>query len=294
MRYRNAIAFRQALEDRLKAEAVDNPTQIARDRKRIAFDRLLARLASVAPGRWLLKGGFALDLRLGEQARVTKDVDIEWLAASGELLGVLIEVAEFDADDFFSFTIERAGTPGDRFGGSHRFHVSASLAARHFESFALDVGIQGDARLEPQTLSTDGLLAFAGIPPVQVQAVPIEIQITEKLHAYTRSYEGERTSTRVKDLVDLALIARHASVDAVAVRTALAGTFTDRDTHPVPAALPTPPAGWAAPFRILAETVGVPGDLGAGHQLAAAMLDPVLNGDIADGTWDSTRSRWAS
>jgi len=38
--------------------------RIARERKRVAFDRLLARLIAVAPGRWILKGGFALDLRL--------------------------------------------------------------------------------------------------------------------------------------------------------------------------------------------------------------------------------------
>ena len=42
-----------------------------RDRKRVAFDRLLARLAATAPDRWLLKGGFALDLRLAERARST-------------------------------------------------------------------------------------------------------------------------------------------------------------------------------------------------------------------------------
>jgi hypothetical protein len=75
MRYSDGIAFRQALEQRLKTRAGGQEARLVRDRKRVAFDRLLARLAATAPDRWLLKGGFALDLRLAERARTTKDVD---------------------------------------------------------------------------------------------------------------------------------------------------------------------------------------------------------------------------
>lgn len=75
MRYRDATAFRTALEQRLKDRAAGDGAQLVRDRKRVAFDRLLARLLTVAGGRWLLKGGFALDLRLAARARSTK---AEW------------------------------------------------------------------------------------------------------------------------------------------------------------------------------------------------------------------------
>jgi hypothetical protein len=57
-----------ALEQRLRDRAPDGAS-LARDRKRVAFDRLLARLVTVAEGRWVLKGGFALDLRLDARAR---------------------------------------------------------------------------------------------------------------------------------------------------------------------------------------------------------------------------------
>ena len=77
MRYRDAVAFRQALEQRLRAGAGDG-ARLSRDRKRVAFDRLLVRLAAAAPDQWLLKGGFALDLRLAERARATKDIDLDW------------------------------------------------------------------------------------------------------------------------------------------------------------------------------------------------------------------------
>lgn len=49
MRYSDGGAFRQALEQRLKTRAVEDGARLARDRKRVAFDRLLARLATIAP-----------------------------------------------------------------------------------------------------------------------------------------------------------------------------------------------------------------------------------------------------
>jgi hypothetical protein len=208
VRYEDPTAFRQALEQRLKDRADGDGARLVRDRKRVAFDRLLARLLAVASNQWLLKGGFALDLRLTTRARSTKDIDIEWRAGEEDLLDTLLDVASHDAGDFFVFAIERAGVPEDRLGGSHRFRVSASLARRLFETFQLDVGFRADDPLETETLRTEDLLGFAGIKPVEVDAVPLELQVAEKLHAYTRTYEGERKSTRPKDLVDLALRSR--------------------------------------------------------------------------------------
>ena len=51
MRYATPAAFRQALDDRLKAEAVTTGLGIARLRKRVAFELFLRRLVAVAPDR---------------------------------------------------------------------------------------------------------------------------------------------------------------------------------------------------------------------------------------------------
>ncbi len=114
MRNGDGGAFRQALEQRLKTRAGEDGARLARDRKRVAFDRLLARLATIAPDTWLLKGGFALDLladhrSVAERAQATKDVDLDWQAAEADLLDTLLEATEWDAADFFSFKIERTG-----------------------------------------------------------------------------------------------------------------------------------------------------------------------------------------
>lgn len=294
MKYKDAAAFRMALEQRLKDMAGGDSTHLARDRKRVAFDRLLARLREVAKGRWLLKGGFALDLRLAARARSTKDVDIEWRAEESELLDALLDAAQYDAGDFFVFRIERAETPEDRFGGSHRFRTSASLAGRPFETFLLDVGLRADDALTTETLRTDAILDFAGIQPVEVDAVPLELQIAEKLHAYTRTYEGQRTSTRTKDLVDLALIAELSSLDASTLRREIEMIFALRKTHSSPNALPPPPADWATPYQRLAEEVGAPSDLEEGYRRAAALLDPLLAGEISSGHWGPAERRWTT
>ena len=55
MKYRTSVAFRTALEDRLKAARQDG-VGLARLRKRVVFERLLARLHAVAPDTWVLKG----------------------------------------------------------------------------------------------------------------------------------------------------------------------------------------------------------------------------------------------
>ena len=294
MRYQDATAFRQALEQRLKDRADGDGARFVRDRKRVAFDRLLARLLAVAPRQWLLKGGFALDLRLAARARSTRDIDIEWRADEEELLDSLLDAASHDAGDFFAFAIERAGEPEDRLGGSHRFRVSASLAGRPFENFLLDVGLRTDDALTTETLRTDDLLGFAGIEPVEVDAVPLELQVAEKLHAYTRTYEGGRTSTRPKDLIDLALISELSTLDAAALHREIETIFALRGTHSAPKALPSPPAEWAAPFRRLAKEVGVPDELAAGHGDAAALLDPILSEEITAGQWDEARQRWTA
>lgn len=151
---------------------------------------------AVAPDRWLLKGGFALDLRLIDRARVTKDIDLDWRDRQDQLLDTLLDAADHDEGDFFTFRIERAGPPEDQLGGSWRFRVVASLAGRDFDTFLLDIGFRTISAERVDALTTPGLLAFAGFAPVTVPALPLEAQVAEKLHAYTRSYQDAMVSER--------------------------------------------------------------------------------------------------
>jgi hypothetical protein len=292
VRYGDGAAFRQALEQRLRTRAAGDGARLTRDRKRVAFDRLLARLVEAAPDGWLLKGGFALDLRLSGRARSTRDVDIEWEAAEEELFDAVIDAAALETEDFFTFEIERTRTPPERLGGSHRFRATAHLAGRQFETFLLDVGLPSDPTGEHDTLTTPDLLAFAGIDPVEVPAVPLERQIAEKLHAYTSRYAGDRRSSRVKDLIDIVLMSELASFAIERLREVIVATFETRATQALPEAVPAPPSEWAQPYRALAQEVGLDRDLSAGHSRAAALLDSVLAAEPRLVRWDPETLRW--
>ncbi|MEX1141313.1 MAG: nucleotidyl transferase AbiEii/AbiGii toxin family protein [Thermoleophilaceae bacterium] len=294
MRYRDAAAFRQALEQRLKHLARGDDAQLVNARRRVLFYRLLARLATTGGDRWLLKGGLALDLRLPEQARATRDIDLDWEAPPNELLDALIEGARHDAGDFLDFAVERWPTSPEHIGGSHRFRVVVRLAGRPFDSFQVDVGFADRSDREPERLRTPDVLAFADVEPPIVAAMPVEVQVAEKLHAYTRAYDGDRPSTRVKDLVDLALIAEFLTLDAARLADALEVTFRNRATHPIPPSLTGPPGDWRVPFRELAGATGAPADLAAGHAQAAAFLDPILAGTVTRGRWDHRGSTWTA
>src|SRR5689334_476323 len=71
----SAEAFRRALEVRLNKAAETELIQINRVRRQVAFDRLLARLFRTDPAPWILKGGYALELRF-RTARATVDIDL--------------------------------------------------------------------------------------------------------------------------------------------------------------------------------------------------------------------------
>ena len=76
MSYQTGEAFRRALEARLLNQSIQGAVSLVRLRKLVAFDRFLARLLAVRPDGWMLKGGLALQLRLGQRARTTKDIDV--------------------------------------------------------------------------------------------------------------------------------------------------------------------------------------------------------------------------
>lgn len=83
--YAAAAAFRRALEVRLNKVAETELIQVNRLRRQVAFDRLLARLFRIDPAPWVLKGGYALELRF-RTARATIDIDltVQRVAAAAE------------------------------------------------------------------------------------------------------------------------------------------------------------------------------------------------------------------
>lgn len=259
----------------------------------VVFDRLLARLAVVGPERWVLKGALALDLRFRWQARTTMDVDLGRHDDEASAERDLRVAQAADLGDWFAFAIERTtrleAVPEVQ---AIRYHVTCELAGRLFDHARLDVAFGHDMVGETDLLQGLDLLAFAGIEPIRIPAVPLTRHVAEKLHAYTRSHAGGIESTRVKDLVDLVLIASLARLDAERLRHALDRTFEAGAPHTLPDRLPHPPRGWTARYRRMAAEVGLTPDLAEAHTFVASLLDPVLSDRSLIATWDPSERIW--
>lgn len=275
MKYDNGSAFRRALEDRLRTESLQTSMPLTRLRKMVAFDRYLARLVKDQPGRWILKGGLALQLRLGTASRTTKDIDVLLLDSELDISLALQKAGVVELEDWFSFEVGKAEVGPDVPGG-RRYPVRAILDSRPFETFHIDIGVNDPLVEPPVQLVTPGLLAFAGIQPTTIPCYPVTQQIAEKLHAYTRLHaSGE--SSRVKDFVDMILMAAVAEIQADKLRQALAATFSQRGTHPLPNRLPPPPRNWEVPYKKLARESGIEYDtLGDAFSALQEFFDPLL------------------
>jgi hypothetical protein len=294
MRYGSASAFRTALEARLLEHSRRSGLSLVRLRKSVVFSRLLARLLAVAPDRWVLKGGLAMDYRFGTRVRTTKDMDLASIGDEEVAAEDLIAAQGVALGDFFNFEINRTGQLDEMDGArAVRYHVRCLLAGRLFEEVVIDVGFDLPEGWDPEIVEGPDLLGFADIDPVEAPTLPLELQVAEKVHAYTRSYgDSGARSTRVKDLIDLVLVASAATLDAATLTRALKETFGHRDQHEVPTRLPEPPAQWATPYGVLAREVELPPSLTNAFAAASAMLDPVLTGTVTDGRWDHGQGRW--
>lgn len=257
--YDNPEAFKQALLMRLRNAATARGLSVQDMQIKFLIERLLARLFADPNPPWLLKGGFAMELRYRPRARTTRDVDLT-AAASSNLVDIreqLQKAVEIDPGDHLEFRIGsgRRELPGAPEGGA-RFRVEALLVGKAFGRFHVDVGIGDYVGGQPEILIGEDLLGFAGVEPARALAIPKAQQFAEKLHAYTYAWD-DRENTRVKDIVDLVLLVERGELDPDDVAVAVRETFARRKTHAVPRELSAPPTSWTLEFPPLARQAGL-------------------------------------
>ncbi len=262
----SAPSFRQSLENRLQVVAKKTGKDLQRIRTKVAFERFLARLFFTKPHPWVLKGGYALEVRF-ELSRATKDLD---LCTSLQIVGSpekqqlllhqeLQKYAALELNDYFVFHVgPSAKLIESAPEGGFRFPVRSMLAGRLFVAFSLDIGM-GDAITPPvEELEGDDLLKSYGISPARFEAISLEQQFAEKIHAMTVR-RGNRENSRVKDLVD-ALLLIGAGLDRKQTMNCLENTFKRRGNSSAPSSAPSLPNSWKEPFKKLAVECGLDPD----------------------------------
>ncbi|HWL88657.1 MAG TPA: nucleotidyl transferase AbiEii/AbiGii toxin family protein [Polyangiaceae bacterium] len=229
-------------------------------------------------------------------ARTTKDVDLRVIGSPDDVLAKLQQAARLDLGDFLAFEVgpdhehPNIQNHGIQYDGM-RFRSECLLPGKLFgDPFGVDVAFGDPILDEPEVMTADDILGFAGIAPPKLRLYPVETHIAEKLPAYTMP--RARPNSRVKDLPDIALLAGTKAIEAERLCAALEQTFAFRKTHHLPMSLPAPLDAWERPYAAMARADRLPWPtLIDVTNAAKAFLDPVLEGGLS-ATWDPSARQW--
>ncbi len=146
-KFKTVTDFRKSLEGRLKNIAEKTNQDLQRIRRKVAFERFLARIFYQDTDSFVLKGGYGMELRFAT-ARATKDIDLTCLhrVEDGELTmesiitNELRRLVKTDLKDYFTFEISDSQMDLDNapYGGA-RYAVTSFIDKRLFVRFQLDI-----------------------------------------------------------------------------------------------------------------------------------------------------------
>ena len=257
----------------------------------VAIDRLLVRLLAAAPRQWVVKGGYANQLRRPDDARFTEDLDLKIDAGIDSAPELLASGFAVDLADDFSYEVAVPGAPlqGPP-GGGLRFVVVARLAGSEIVRFKVDVSAADIVVGELDSYLSDPVLERLGFLRSRFPVYPISQHVAEKLHALTLPRDVE--NTRVRDLVDLVWFIRHFTFRSEALAAACEATFQRRGTHSWPPVIGTPPASWTRPYASWRDGLNLADPTpAAAASSVRSFLQPVIAGRSAM-TWDPLAGEW--
>jgi hypothetical protein len=172
----------------------------------------------------------------------------------------------------------------DAGNGGWRIAVTAMLAGRDFQSLRLDVVARpSEISGGVEELVVPPPVAGTRLTEVSIAAVDIAQHAAEKAHAYSRVYAFDRSSTRVKDLVDLVLMVEAGLLDSAAWGARLGHVYRIRDDGPPPTSLAEPPQSWRTPYAALAVELHLGADdLAAAHELVVPIYEAAAQAAVSD------------
>ena len=280
----------------VSAAAVDAQIRQAR------FDRFLSRVfAEGEDSEWLLKGGMSMLARV-PRSRTTTDMDLA-AAASADLddaVEALESLVGVDLGDHLTFRLVRSTPTGL---GENQ----PGLATRRYFFACIDV----DTDRTIDTLQVD---LVVGPPPVgrpeiiepanrlrlkhplvthPYRLYPVADQIADKVCAtMDTNYPGGKRSSRVKDLIDLVVLAKTQRVDLGELSQAIhakrlisqISTFNEFDIPP----------DWSRTYGKTAAGIPQLADLSVTQaaELVAALVRPALSAVSNSQTWNPDQQRW--
>jgi len=188
------------------------------------FFRMMFTGALMEDDSWVLKGGTNLFCRLRD-ARSTLDLDLfrDGDTTVTATVTALREVMEGRTVGRYSFRLGKADAGAGEEIDVSRLRVTVVDGITEVESFNIDLSTDIVLNAEPElvTVSRGDDAVVPGYPStITVRLYPVENQMADKVCAMYSSF-GSGTSTRFRDLYDLAMIADQLTFDPVVLAEAL-------------------------------------------------------------------------
>ena len=268
------------------------------------YDRFLSRVfADGEASEWLLKGGLSMLARVA-RSRTTKDVDLaaQHAADLGEAERTLSALVAVDLGDHLSFRLIRSmptGLDDNQPGVETRRLVYACLDVDHdtqIDTVTVDIVVGPAPVGSPEVVDPANRLHLRRpLVTRPYRLFPVADQIADKVCAtMSTNYPGGKRSSRVKDLVDLVVLAHSQTVDLAELRFAIANKQAISGMEPFDHF--DIPADWRRTYPATAK--GVPSaqtyKADTAAALAASFVGPALEKSSNTGTWDPQNLQWSA
>ncbi|WP_307816617.1 nucleotidyl transferase AbiEii/AbiGii toxin family protein [Nocardioides limicola] len=252
------------------------------------FDRFLTRVfADGEQSGWMLKGGLSMLARV-PAARRTKDVDLAAdLADLDEAREALSRAVDVDLGDHMTFRFtgeEEIGQGENQPGVLMRRFVFACIDTSTGEGVERGTRVKVDVVVGPAPVGKPEVVEPASrlhlarpLVTHPYRLYPTVDQIADKVCATMSTYgDSDRRSSRVKDLVDLVVLARTQKVNLEELRVAIATKAALSQLTPFTQL--QVPNDWAQSYPKEARGVPGAGDLTPAEAEAyvAQLVDPAL------------------
>lgn len=205
---------------------------------------------------FVTRGGVAMELRAGEKARVTGDVD---LVLRGDPESLLAHLDASLANDYEEFSFERnEPQPLELRPHVHRIRVKVAFRTKPFMTLIVEVApVEADGdeieEIAAHDLSTIGLDG-----PDIIPVLAVRWQIAQKLHAVTEPpLRPGGENPRYWDLIDLQLLQAPTGENLAPVKDACQRIFTARGQQSWPPQITTYP-DWSDRYTTMANSLDMP------------------------------------
>lgn len=266
------------------------------------FDRFLSRVfAQGEESEWMLKGGMSMLARV-PRSRTTKDMDLAAQDAADMAAAerALVALVDTDLGDHLTFRLIRSAPTGlgdNQPGVVTRRFLFACIDIDHdtqIDTMTVDVIVGPSPIGRPEIIEPANRLHLRRpLITRPYRLYPVVDQIADKVCAtMDTNYPGLKASSRVKDLVDLVVLAHTQTADLAELRAAIeakrALSNIDRfDRFHIP-------PDWHRTYPATAKGVPIAESFTAegAADLVASLIDPALARSMLHATWDPRTLTW--